>query len=70
MFSVIPINYNEKDQELVIGKRVGSFPGMLETRTFEIIKISKEKPSGLDFTSKPVQIVKYDGKQQTTKINQ
>ncbi|MEJ2618050.1 MAG: glycoside hydrolase family 31 protein, partial [Ignavibacteriaceae bacterium] len=67
-FSIIPVSYSEYDHNLTIGNREGSFPGMLQTRTFEIIKISKEKPSGLDFTSKPDKIIKYDGKKQVIKL--
>jgi alpha-D-xyloside xylohydrolase len=67
-FSIIPLSYNEKKHELIIGKREGEFPGMLETRTFEIIRISKEKPSGLNFTMKPDTVIKYDGTRQTIKM--
>ena len=67
-FSIIPFDYNEKNHELTIKKRLGKFPGMLETRTFEIVLINKLKPSGLDFISKPDVIVKYDGNQQSIVI--
>ncbi|MCG6914092.1 DUF4968 domain-containing protein [bacterium BMS3Abin03] len=67
-FSIIPIRYSESDHNLTIGKREREFPGMLQSRTFEIIKISKEKPSGLDFTSSPDKIIKYDGAQQVIKL--
>ena len=66
-FSIIPLSYNEKEHELIIGKREGEFPGMLETRTFEIVWISKDKPSGLSFVSKPDKIIKYDGTRQIIK---
>jgi len=67
-FSVIPISYSESDHNLTIGKREGKFPGMLQTRVFEIIKIGKEKPSGLNFKSKPDKTIKYDGTKQVTKL--
>jgi alpha-D-xyloside xylohydrolase len=63
--STIPLSYNEKNKELTIGKRQGSFAGMLTTRTFEIVFISSQKPTGLDFQSKPDAIVAYDGSRQT-----
>ncbi|MBN2091764.1 DUF4968 domain-containing protein, partial [candidate division KSB1 bacterium] len=68
-FSLIPIQYREADQLLTIGKREGNFPGMLETRTFEIIWIGKEKPLGLDFKSKPDAILTYNGSIQSIKFN-
>ena len=67
-FSIIPVSYSESDHNLTIGKREGKFPGMLQTRTFEIIKINKEKPSGLNFTSKPDKTIKYDGTKQVIKL--
>lgn len=60
-FSIIPFQYNEKNKTLIIGKRQGQFPGMLENRTFEIMFITKSKPSGFDFGSEPDVIIKYDG---------
>jgi alpha-D-xyloside xylohydrolase len=68
-FATIPLNYSEKDRALTIGNREGEFPGMLATRTFEIVWISKQKPSGLDFVSKPDATVKYDGTQKLIKMN-
>ena len=64
-FSVIPLNYNEKDHILTIGKRQGEFPGMLGTRTFEIVWIGDGKPTDLTFQSKPDASVTYNGSQQS-----
>jgi alpha-D-xyloside xylohydrolase len=64
-FSEIPLSYNEKDHVLTIGKRQGGFPGMLATRTFEIVWIGDGKPSDLNFQSKPDASVTYDGSQQS-----
>jgi len=61
IFSTIPLTYNENEKVLNIGEREGEFPGMLRTRTFEIVWIGKGKPVGLDFLSKPDATVKYDG---------
>ena len=69
MFSITPLKYNEKNHEIIIGERQGKFPGMLEKRTFEIIWIDKENPSGLKFDSKPDSVIKYDGTQQIIKMN-
>ena len=37
---MIDFIYSEAEQTLNIGKRRGEFPGMLEERTFNIIKVS------------------------------
>jgi alpha-D-xyloside xylohydrolase len=67
-FSIIPFTYNEKDQVLTIGNRVGEFPGMLKTRTFEIVWSGKHSPLGIDFKSEPDAVVTYDGTQQTIRL--
>jgi alpha-D-xyloside xylohydrolase len=67
-FSTISFQYNEQEKTITIGKRKGEFNGMLNTRVFEIVWISKNKPSGLDFDKKPDAIIKYDGLQQLIKM--
>jgi len=67
-FSKIPLSYNEKNKELTIGKRQGEFYGMLEKRTFEIVWISSQKPSGLEFQSKPDAVITYDGTRQSIQM--
>ena len=63
-FAIIPFTYNEMNKTLTIGKREGEFKGMLNNRTFEVIWISNTKPVGLDSSSKPDTVVKYDGSKQ------
>ena len=64
IYSTITFSYNDKIRTLTIGDRAGSYPGMPETRTFNIILITKNKPAGLDFNLKPAKTIKYDGKSQ------
>ena len=63
MLTFIPLQYNESEKTLTIGKRKGEFPGMLKSRTFEIVWIAKDKPSGLDFKIKADETANYTGKQ-------
>ena len=67
-FATIPRVYNEKDRVLTIGKRMGEFPGMLATRTFEIVWINKHKPVGLDSLTQPDATVVYKGSQLSVKM--
>ncbi len=60
-FSIIPFTYSAESGTLTIGKRSGEFPGMPKTRTFEIIRISKDQPSGLDFQKQADAVVTYHG---------
>ncbi|MGA9365421.1 MAG: TIM-barrel domain-containing protein [Bacteroidota bacterium] len=68
MYSMIPLSYSEKNHLLTIGKRQGEFPGMLTTRTFEIVWVGEQTPSGLNFELKPDVTVTYDGTEQSIKI--
>lgn len=68
-FSVIPIEYDETEKQLTIKKREGSFFGMIPKRTFEIIFISKDKYSGLNFENKPDAIIYYDGNEASVLMN-
>jgi alpha-D-xyloside xylohydrolase len=61
LFTITPIRYSEESKKLTIGKIEGSFPGMLSKRTFEIVWISKDQPSGLDFSIRADNTITYTG---------
>jgi alpha-D-xyloside xylohydrolase len=69
IYAQIPMHYNEAGKSLVIGKREGSFPGMIRERTFQVVWINKDKAVPLDFNRKPNTIIKYTGQEQTIKMN-
>jgi alpha-D-xyloside xylohydrolase len=60
-FARIPIRWNDARRTLTIGRREGSFPGMLEERTFQVILVSKQKPAGFSFAPQPDRSVRYRG---------
>ncbi len=60
-FSIIPFSWSEAEQTLTIGDRSGSFEGMLNNRTFEVIFASKDKKVNFDFATLKGQQVKYSG---------
>jgi len=62
-FATIPITWNEGRQFLTIGKRIGSFPGMLKERTFNVVWVSDHHGAGVPVTEKPDAVVHYTGKQ-------
>jgi alpha-D-xyloside xylohydrolase len=68
-FSVIPINYNETGQSLIIGKRKGKFDGMLQERIFKIIWIDPDDPQRLDFSAAVDEELNYKGKEIIIKRN-
>ena len=46
-YSTIPLHWNDKTKTLTIGERKGSFPGMLEHRTFRIVRVSEGRGVGI-----------------------
>ena len=67
-FSNIPFNYNEATKELTIGNRAGTFPGMLQNRTFRIVWVGKSSAKELDFDKIGGTPVEYNGKSLTIKM--
>ncbi len=59
-YATIPFTYNDAESMLVIGDRTGKFPGMLQERTFNIVKVDKEHPQPFDLAAKGF-VVNYDG---------
>jgi alpha-D-xyloside xylohydrolase len=57
IYSTITFKWNDKARTLTIGKRQGSFPGMLGTRQFKVKVIDGGE-----------RCVTYNGKQQTVSI--
>jgi alpha-D-xyloside xylohydrolase len=60
-FSQIPISWNDTARTLKIGKREGSFRGMLKERTFNVVLVSKESSVGFSFTPPAGRSVQYKG---------
>jgi alpha-D-xyloside xylohydrolase len=60
--SIIPIHWDDKSLTLSIGAREGSFPGMLEHRSFRAVVVHDGHGTGIASTSDPDAAVEYDGK--------
>jgi len=61
IYTTIPIRYEELSGTLTIGERPGKYPGMLLTRTFNIVWVEREKPVAFNANSKPDKIINYSG---------
>ena len=59
--SQIPLTWNEATKKLTIGARVGSFPGMLMNRTFNIVWVGPDHGAGPDVTATADEVVHYTG---------
>ena len=60
-FSTIPLRWDEAKRTLTIGVRAGGFPGMLKTRTFEVVFASASRRAGDDAPAAADRVVRYDG---------
>ncbi len=62
-YSTIPIHWEDSTQMLILGDRKGSFPGMVENRSFKVVVVGQNHGVGIDPSSSPDQTVQYSGKQ-------
>jgi alpha-D-xyloside xylohydrolase len=60
-WATIPLQWNEKQQTLTIGKRQGKFPGMLKDRTFRIVWVAPDHGVGIESTAAADAVVSYHG---------
>lgn len=66
-YAVIPMVYDDATRQLTIGDRCGTFPGMLEERTFVVVPVSAEHPQPFGAETAGIE-VHYDGKAQTVQL--
>lgn len=62
-YATIGFNYNDATRTLEIGERQGSFDGMLQERTFNIVCVDKNRPQGVNPDAKGIEVV-YNGQAQ------
>lgn len=59
-YSTINFVYDETSGKLTIGKREGTYPGMLEKRRFEIVR-GKDHQGGVSLKAQPHRVIDYSG---------
>lgn len=62
-FTRIPLRWDEASRTLTIGRREGSFAGMLQRRTFRVVFVSAARPVGFSFEPRPDRTVSYSGEE-------
>ena len=60
-YTEIPFTWDDDAQTLTIGARNGEFDGMMEERTFRIVKVSTRRGTGDLHTTQYEAVVRYDG---------
>lgn len=68
-YTEIEFSWNDAERTLTIGARNGSFPGMLQTRKFNICKVSMLRGFGDAHTVMVSAQVEYDGKEITVVLD-
>jgi len=63
IYSTITFRWNNAKKTLTITDRKGSFPGMLDNRTFRIVLVRANRGIGAGTTENPDKEVDYKGKQ-------
>ena len=59
--ATIPIAWDDASGRLTIGARQGTFPGMLESRTFKVVLVSSSAPVGLLAEPSTAKTASYSG---------
>jgi alpha-D-xyloside xylohydrolase len=67
-YSEIPIHWDDKSGLLTIGNRRGSFPGMLEHRTFRVVIVRDGRGTGIASSSAPDATIGYAGKATSARL--
>jgi alpha-D-xyloside xylohydrolase len=65
VYSTIPLHWDDAKQTLTIGDRHGTFPGMLQSRTFRIVFVGENHGTGVGREDQPDKIVEYSGSPKT-----
>jgi alpha-D-xyloside xylohydrolase len=59
--ATILIQWDDANRTLTIGQRKGSFPGMLERRTFHVVFVGEGHGTGIDPSAQPDKVIEYSG---------
>jgi len=65
VYATIPFSWDEATHTLAIGDRTGSFPGILERRTFRVVFVTENHGTGGGLTENADKTVEYSGKKVT-----
>jgi alpha-D-xyloside xylohydrolase len=63
VYATIPMHWDDAKHALTFGDRKGKFPGMLQSRTFNVVVVGERHGAGISPEDKPDQVVQYSGKE-------
>jgi alpha-D-xyloside xylohydrolase len=65
VYATIGFHWDDAKHQLTIDARKGQFPGMLETRRFNVVVVRKSHGSGVEATDNPDKAIMYKGERET-----
>jgi alpha-D-xyloside xylohydrolase len=68
VYATIDFQWDDLNRQLTVHGRKGKFPGMLDTRQFNLVIVKENHGTGIEVTEKPDKTVKYNGGQQVIKF--
>jgi alpha-D-xyloside xylohydrolase len=67
-FATIKFQWNDASRIFSVSKRQGSYPGMINERTFNITIVGRSKGTGVALTESPDKVLRYNGQEVTVKL--
>jgi alpha-D-xyloside xylohydrolase len=67
-YATFTISWNDKQSKLSISERKGTFPGILNNRTFNVVLVKENHGTGTGITEKNDKTVSYQGKSLEVKL--
>jgi len=68
VYSTIAFHWNDARRQLTIDARNGEFPGMLKTRSFQVVVVGQCHGTGVEVTTDPEKVVSYNGQRLTVQL--
>jgi alpha-D-xyloside xylohydrolase len=65
VYSTIAFHWDDAKRLLTIDARKGEFPGMLNTRGFQVVIVGKSHGTGVEVSSDPDKVISYQGERKT-----
>ena len=67
-YATIIFSWNDAKKALTVNSRKGSFPGMLAERQFNIVRVARNKGTGMEVIEKVDRVVTYNGEKIVVKL--
>ena len=68
VYSTIDFHWDDTRHQLTIDDRKGEFPGMLKTRSFQVVVVGKSHGTGVEVTKDPDKAISYIGGRQIVQL--